>query len=237
LDLLCVDTNNLSARVAGRDSSYCSGERFCRGCVESIVDAIGTYIAFKLCRGKRIAVPTGRGISANELASFIETLKDRERRKQIAEHYLSLLGKCIKERCLCEESYKEGCRAAVGFAGEMYTTIYDTVLRCNNILNRVTTFNADEYRGKLEGLLSDAGDLYKDEDVQEWIEPCIAYYLRAKPPGSSETLELATLDYRAATDACATICLIIQRKIQHSSCTPQYLCELCDLGAVADLYH
>jgi len=72
LDLLCVDANNLSARVAGRDGSYCRDKRFCRGYVQSIVDAIGTYLTFRLCRGERVAVPTGRGIGVEELVSFIK---------------------------------------------------------------------------------------------------------------------------------------------------------------------
>jgi len=238
LDLLCVDTNNLSARVAGRDDFYCRDEKYCQGCVQSIVDAIGTYIAFKLCRGERIAVPVGRGIRSEELVSFIkELLEDRGLRERVAKNYLSRLGECIEE-CLYGGSRARWCGPMVRFAGVMYDTIYDTVLKCGgDALNRVATFNADEHRGKLEKLLGGAGDLHKDEDFREWIEPCIAYYLDTRPQGGHEGFELATLDHRAATDVGTTACLIVQRKIQSDSCTSRYLCELCDLGAVADLYH
>jgi len=236
LDLLCVDTNNLSARVAERNGPYCRDERYCGGCVQSIVDAVGTYIAFRLCIGERVAVPTGRGIRAEELVDFIRKLiEDRGLRVQAARNYLSQLQKCVEERYLRGGGYGES--TAVRLANETITTVYDTMYRCSdNSLSRLATFDADEHRGKLEKLLGSAGDLYKDEDFREWIEPCIVYYLDTRSQGGHEGLELATLDHRAATDVCTTVCLVVQQKIQPDSCTSRYLCELCDPRVAADLY-
>jgi len=235
LNPLCIDTNNLSSRVAGRDGTYCREEKYCQSCVQSIVDALGSYIAFKLCRGEKIIIPIDKGIRAKEFKDLIEKLKKREHVKQIVTRYLSSLDICVNDRCRGKKNEESCLYAFQRMASNLVSEIYYVIGKCSEeISSYVIELNADEYSGKLKQFLSDVEDIYRDEDVREWIEPCIVYHLTSSKdlPG----IELATLDFKAV-DLCIKLCTKIQQKIQYKAfCTSRYLCELCDPRMVTELY-
>jgi len=127
----------------------------------------------------------------------------------------------------------------------LHEEIGDTLLRCKNQVfsdDNIKLFDASEISKRYNALIKDLEkhivdiDRFPMDDFHEWIAPCISMCIGFE----GRELTMATLDF-GACDACQTLCLRLSRREDRvSQCCSEdtclYLCRLCDVGVVLNVF-